>query len=466
MERESPPTPPILRYSALAAVAYLLLDGLVGGWLDHQPFLTSLLSADDPQEWWMRIITIVIIFLFGFWARNAIRHQHTLLRSLERARNELQLLIDSASEGILFLDTDEKVQLANPALCQLTGYTLEQLQQGDLHTLLDPRLPDGDPLDSDHCPLCHLNPEERTTTHIPHLLLTTAHGDTISAECWVRPVRNAADLPEGWLATIIDIGKRIAAEQKGRELLEDLQREQTRLEARNEELQRFAYVASHDLQEPLRMVSSFVQLLQRRYNDQLDDSAREFIGFAVDGTTRMQQMINDLLEYSRVGSQGKPLKPMALRPLIDAAIANLQLAIEDNGATITVTPSDAIIMADESQMIRLFQNLIGNAIKFQPEGQRAEITIDIREHPLRITIRDNGIGIPEAYRAKVFEVFKRLHGRDQYKGSGVGLAVCRRIVMRHSGTITIADQPDGQPGTTFVITLPPAPESPAKEHTP
>ncbi|MDX8412742.1 MAG: ATP-binding protein, partial [Mariprofundales bacterium] len=198
--------------------------------------------------------------------------------------------------------------------------------------------------------------------------------------------------------------------------------------------------------------------LHRRYSDQLDDSAKEFIGFAVDGTNRMQQMINDLLNYSRIGSQSKPLEPLALQPLIDNAIANLKLTIDESDTVITMDPCDTIIMADSSQMVRLFQNLIGNAIKFQPENQRAQITITINDELpcITITISDNGLGIPSAYRAMVFDVFKRLHGRDKYSGSGIGLSVCNRIVAHHHGTLTIADQPEGQPGSTFVITLPQA----------
>jgi len=449
-------TPPMLRYSILVSLCYLLLDGFIGGLLDHESFSHALLSVHDLQEWWMRAITIALIISFGIFGQKALKRQQALLHALDLSKKELQLLIESASEGILFLNGNEQVQIANPTICQLTGYTVEQLQQGDLHTLVNPRLPDATPLDSDHCPLCHLDPTTHDTSHIPHLLLTTAHSNTISVECWVRAVRNSENQFGGWLTTMIDIGKRVHAEQQSQQLLEDLQKEERRLKERNDELQRFAYVASHDLQEPLRMVSSFVQLLDRRYSAQLDDSAREFIGFAVDGTSRMQQMINDLLAYSRIGSKAKPLLALALQPLLDDAIANLKLAIEESGTTITIAPNDNEIMADESQMISLFQNLIANAIKFQPEGQAAEIAIDIRNQDERlcIAIRDNGIGIPPAYRSKVFEVFKRLHGRDKYSGSGIGLAVSRRIAMRHNGTLTIADQPEAQAGTTFVITLP------------
>ncbi|MDQ6964367.1 MAG: ATP-binding protein, partial [Mariprofundales bacterium] len=276
----------------------------------------------------------------------------------------------------------------------------------------------------------------------------------IAVECWGRAIYDPNNHFQGWLITMINIEQRVASERKNRDLLQKLQSEQQQLRESNRELESFAYIASHDLQEPLRMISSFIQLLDRRYSDQLDDSAREFIKFAVDGSTRMQQMINDLLSYSRVGSSANPLQPVELQPLIDAAIANLQHAIDHRGATITMTPTNAIIMGDSSQIIRLLQNLLSNAIKFQPDNQTAEITITIEERPLRIKVADNGIGIPPAYRAKVFDIFKRLHNRERYSGSGIGLAVCHRIVSRHGGSLTIANQPEGQPGTTFIVTLP------------
>ncbi len=455
--------PPLLRYSILVAIGYLLLDGLVGGFLDQISFTRSLLSADDPQEWWMRIITMGIIIFSGQYAQRQLQQQVALNRQLDIANQNVNLLFDSTAEGIFFIDGDEHCQRVNTTFTNMTGFSLEELNSGDLHQLLDPRLTEESPIEKEGCALCQLNPEQHETVHFPLLFLSTKQGETLAVECWAHPVHDTEKF-HGNLISLIDIGQRIKAQAKNDQLMVDLEQDKRILEARNEELQRFAYVASHDLQEPLRMVSSFVQLLSRRYGSQLDDTAHEFIGYAVDGTSRMQQMINDLLTYSRVGSQAKSLEAMPLRPLIDDAIANLQLAIRDSGAEIAITDIGAEILADDSQLTRLFQNLIGNAIKFQPPEQtpRIAITITATDTHYTIAVQDNGIGIPEAYRGKVFEVFKRLHNREQYAGSGIGLAVCKRIIERHHGDLAIADtvadptgnQTEKGQGTTFIITLP------------
>jgi len=247
------------------------------------------------------------------------------------------------------------------------------------------------------------------------------------------------------------------AEKALRELYEralELGDARTALERSNQELEQFAYVASHDLQEPLRMVASYCQLLERRYSSALDDEAREFIGYAVDGATRMQALINDLLTYSRVGRQDSPLAPTETRRIVDFALANLSQAIEETGAEVVVgrLPS---VMADASQLTRLFQNLIGNAIKFR--GDRTpEIHVDSSPdgEAARFSIRDNGIGIDPKHADRVFAIFQRLHSRQEYPGTGIGLAVCKRIVERHGGRIWLESEPGA--GTTFLFTLPAA----------
>jgi len=226
----------------------------------------------------------------------------------------------------------------------------------------------------------------------------------------------------------------------------------TMLRRSNEELQQFAYVASHDLQEPLRMVTSYLQILDNRYSDKLDSDAREFIAFAVDGATRMKALINDLLAYSRVEGEEKVFEEFDVQFALNKALSNLALKIEDSGAVITY---DAMprIKADPMQIAQLFQNLIGNAIKFQ-NGKVPEVHIGVerQKDEWQFAIRDNGIGISPEYQERIFVIFQRLHRKDEYPGTGIGLAICKKVVERHGGRIWLESKL-GE-GTTFYFTLP------------
>jgi len=220
----------------------------------------------------------------------------------------------------------------------------------------------------------------------------------------------------------------------------------------NAELEQFAYVASHDLQEPLRMVASYTQLLARRYKDKLDADADEFIGYAVDGATRMQQLINDLLAYSRVGTRGKPFEPTDCEEVLNKALVNLQVAIAENSAVVTHDQMPTV-KADATQMIQLFQNLIGNAVKFHGDN-KPEVHVGAKRNcsDWIFSVKDNGIGIDPKYHERIFLIFQRLNGRKEYPGTGIGLTICRKIVDRHKGRIWVESQP-GQ-GSTFYFTIP------------
>ncbi|HKJ79149.1 MAG TPA: ATP-binding protein, partial [Prolixibacteraceae bacterium] len=220
----------------------------------------------------------------------------------------------------------------------------------------------------------------------------------------------------------------------------------------NQELEQFAYVASHDLQEPLRMVSSYSQLLQRRYKGQLDERADKYIHYAVDGANRMQNLINDLLDFSRVSTRGEKFVKTDTNEALQNTLNTLSRRIKEKGAQINVGKLP-VIKADSGQIERLFTNLIGNALKFSKTDEKPVIEIDVKRKKGKwlFSIKDNGIGIDEKFQEKVFVIFQRLHGSSQYKGTGIGLAICKRIVQRHGGDLWFESE-EGK-GTTFFFTL-------------
>lgn len=220
----------------------------------------------------------------------------------------------------------------------------------------------------------------------------------------------------------------------------------------NQELAQFAYVASHDLQEPLRMVASYTQLLARRYQGKLDADADEFISYATEGATRMQRLIDDLLEYSRVGRKSR-FEPTDCQALMEEICSNLQVAVEESGATVSYDDLPTV-MADRAQLIRLFQNLLGNAIKFRRKEERANIRVSAerRQHDWLFAVRDNGIGIEPKHLDRLFTIFQRLHTRSEYPGTGIGLAICKKIVEQHGGRISVESAPNQ--GSTFYFSLP------------
>ena len=221
----------------------------------------------------------------------------------------------------------------------------------------------------------------------------------------------------------------------------------------NRDLEQFAYVASHDLQEPLRMVASYVQLLELTYADSLDDEAREFIGFAVDGTVRMKHLINDLLAYSRVGSEGTRVEEVGFGEVLEVVKANLATTIAEREAVVELRSDDLRLHVDPRQLAQLLQNLVANAIKFCRERQpRIDISLVQGDGECEVHVRDNGIGIKDEHLERIFTVFQRLHGQDEYEGTGIGLAICRRLIERIGGRIWV--QSEVGVGTTFSFSIP------------
>jgi PAS domain S-box-containing protein len=246
-------------------------------------------------------------------------------------------------------------------------------------------------------------------------------------------------------AAIRDITTRKRAEATLLRNVEELSRS-------NEELGQFAYIASHDLQEPLRMVASYTQLLSRRYKGKLDADADEFIAFAVDGAARMQRLIQDLLAFSRVGSKGRDLVDSSAEDAVLQAITNLRGAIEDSGAIVTHDPLPNVL-ADEMQLTQLFQNLIGNAIKYQNPGIPRVHVSAVKNGGKKwvFSVQDNGMGIDPKYFKKIFGMFQRLHKREEFEGTGIGLAICKKIVERHGGVISVESLPGRGSAFSFAL---------------
>jgi PAS domain S-box-containing protein len=278
-------------------------------------------------------------------------------------------------------------------------------------------------------------------------------GSEFPIELMLSPVESA----EGILVTaaIRDISARKTAEKllaHTEDAEKRLARKVEELNRSNEELGQFAYIASHDLQEPLRMVASYTQLLSRRYKGKLDADADEYIAFAVDGASRMQRLIQDLLAFSRIGTAGQELAEMSAEDALQQALGNLKGTIEDSEAIVTHDVLPAVV-ADEMQVVQLFQNLIGNAIKYQGPGvPRVDISVAKEAGNKWIfSVKDNGLGIESKYFEKIFAMFQRLHKRDEFAGTGIGLAICKKIVERHGGAISVESEPGH--GSTFRFAL-------------
>ncbi len=357
---------------------------------------------------------------------------------LLNSKNQYSALFERSLALVYICDFEGRVIDANEAIFHRLGYSRKELRSLDLTSLLS----------EDQLPLAFKTIQEiRETGHQKNpteFRLRHKDGTWVIVE-----TTGSAVFSEGNVVAIQTIGNDITerkrAEEKTRQLLAELDRS-------NKELEQFAYVASHDLQEPLRMVSSYTQLLARRYKGRLDADADEFIAFAVDGAYRMQRLINDLLSYSRVGTRGKEFEPTDCAAFFDQAITNLKGTIGESGAEVTCGPLPTV-MADKSQIGQLLQNLIGNALKYHgDEPPRVHVSAEQKGDEWVFSVRDNGIGIDPQYADRIFVIFQRLHNREEYAGTGIGLAICKKIVERHGGRIWLESQLGS--GATFHFTIP------------
>ena len=365
-------------------------------------------------------------------------------------------LVDTLPINILRKDLQGRVTYGNKGYCEAMGKPLPELLGKTDSDLFQKDLASKYAADDDQVITTGTMFEDIEEHRKPG-------GDRRYVHVLKAPVRDARREIVGTQVIFWDVTARKLAEEQLSRTAADLARS-------NQELEQFAYVASHDLQEPLRMITSYTQLIAKRYGDKLDKDAREFIDFAVDGARRMQTLINDLLAYSRVGSKGKPLEAVAGADCLKGALDNLKVALEEGKATVTFATLPALF-GDSVQLTQLLQNLVGNALKFRGTAAPCiHIGVERRhapscpvptpQSPVRqekpeewvFSVRDNGIGIEPQYFDRIFVIFQRLHTQDQYPGTGIGLAICKKIVERHRGRIWVESKP-GE-GTTFFFSLP------------
>jgi len=371
--------------------------------------------------------------------------------ALKESEERFRLVFENSHVGQSMTGIDGSLSV-NKAFCNILGYTENELKDKNWQELTHP----DDIRESQDVINSLLKGEMDFARYEKRYL--KKNGEIVWTDVSTTIQRDTKGNPLYFITMMIDISDRKRADEQVRSFSKELEQKVKELDKAisdlkrsNQELEQFACVASHDLQEPLRMVSSYTQLLERRYKDQLDQDAKDFIFFAVDGANRMQRLINDLLEYSRVTSKGKPFLKIDLSAVLGQAVANLHSKIQETGSMI-VNDDLPFAFGDEGQLVRVFQNLLDNAMKFRgADPPRINVTAQTIDDKVQISITDNGIGIDKIYSERVFTIFQRLHGKVEYPGTGIGLAICKRTIERHGGTIWFESEPGK--GTTFCFTL-------------
>ena len=342
-----------------------------------------------------------------------------ITRELQASESRFHNLVFNSPDGILIVDPNGIVRFVNPAAEVLFGRPAAELMDASF----------GFPVVAG----------ETTELEILHKTGQPAVVD-------MRVVHTGWEGQPALLASLRDVTRRKQTELQLKQYADDLERS-------NQELQDFAHVISHDLQAPLRTIFQFCQLLQTNLKGQLDAKSEEYFGYVIDGGRRMSDMINAVLEYSRIGSRDHSLEPTDFTAVFDEAVANLQVEIAEAGATVTHDPLPTI-PGDATQLVQLLQNLIGNAIKFRRDDEppRVCFTAAQQRNEWRFKLSGNGIGIAPGQAERIFKIFHRLHADSEYSGTGIGLAICQKIVERHGGQIRVESQPG--PGSVFCFTMP------------
>lgn len=379
--------------------------------------------------------------------------QNKMVNELQSAHHQLFNILDFLPDATFAIDTDGTVIFWNKAIEKLTGVDKKSIIGMGNFAYSEAFFKNRDPILVDHI----INPQETVLLGYTNL---SRDGDILTAERYIPTFSNGEGVYLWMIASPLfdDNGDLTGAIESIRdiswqkEMDFELKQALEKTMQSNDDLEQFAYVASHDLQEPLRMVSSYMQLLEKKYKGKLDSEADEFIFFAVDGANRMQLLINDLLDYSRVMTRGRSFEQVDTEEILGDVMKDMQISIRDNGVKITHDPLP-VVMADGIQIASVFHNLISNSIKYRSD-KPPEIHVDAKKEKDEwvFSVQDNGIGIDQKYRERIFIIFQRLHGRNEYPGTGIGLATSKRIVERHGGRIWVESEPGN--GSVFKFTLP------------
>ncbi len=417
----------------LLAYMTLFVGVLFQAWAEYKKDQQALFLLADTQG---------LLAERKFQLEHANKKLTKINEEFKRANEKTSLIIETANDAFIAIDASGVVSEWNRQAEMIFGWQREEAIGKKLVSIIIPEVFKIQ-LEADIRKFFSTGTDPVVNRQIE---VTAIHRDAheFPAELSISILKNERGY--SFNAFVRDITARKKAEEEIEKRAEDLARS-------NADLEQFAYVASHDLQEPLRMVGSYTQLLARKYKGKIDKDADEFIGFAVDGVKRMQQLINDLLEYSRVGTKKRTFTQFSLNQVIKNSLENLQVAIAESSATINVPDNLPQVQGDEVQLTQLFQNLIGNAVKFRGSNKPIiDISATIQNGAVLVRVGDNGIGIDPRFKEKIFVIFQRLHAAKEYAGTGIGLALCKKIVERHQGHIWVESEL-GQ-GTNFFFTLP------------
>jgi PAS domain S-box-containing protein len=422
-----------------AAVGALILLS----WLRFQGEQLGLYSIEIGLG--LMVATMILVLgLLLYRSATALEAAAGQQRRAEAAMRQSQVMFQSffeaAPDAVVAVEPGGLIVQANSQAARLFGYPHEQMLGRPVEQLIPERFRQQH---TAHRTGFVTAPRPRPMGSGLELFGRRKDGSEFPVDIMLGPVWTADGLVV--LSTVRDITERVRMQQTLAEHAAELARS-------NAELQQFAYVASHDLQEPLRMVASFTELLAKRYRGKLDTDADEFIHYVVDGAKRMQALIEDLLTYSRVGTRGRPFAATECDAVLDRVLSDLALALAETGGAVTRDPLPTVL-ADEPQLGQLLQNVISNALKFRgPAPPRVHVTAARDGTHWRFAVRDNGIGIAPEHAERIFGMFQRLHARGEYPGTGIGLAVCKKIVERHGGRMWVESEPGR--GATFYFTIP------------